>query len=428
MKKKKIYIIATVAIVVLFLYFSYYLLFLEDEYQKFLIEYGLELDNNSSIQLTVSDVGEDGLTYCILNDCSYSLPLSSKNLLQNDFDGWGEYRVTIEVSKYLLYPWGSKKCIKSWSLEKINSAQAVPNSKELLTSIKVLLNNYYVWEVYSIPTVPNPTREDNASYQEKPNLNFDYTKSLYLIHQIAQEKKDQELDDVFDKEISYLNENREDIMENYEDYIIPSAYILKLVDQGLDQEYLSIFEESTVPTYYEESLEKSVEEKTPVSIVESSPQSIKYQNLIQYADYFNIYTEYDMEEFADYSYNQMIVLFNNMESLNGVCTLAYSNQGLIDSNDLKRTLEDIFSNETTQLIEGSLYELVMCKKYSEMKGVEIGGLDKALDTVLYISTSNIEEYSFVMRGVSTSGNNIEELLTIRNFSLLDNLMYIWSEE
>jgi hypothetical protein len=124
----------------------------------------------------------------------------------------------------------------------------------------------------------------------------------------------------------------------------------------------------------------------------------------------------------------MLVLFNSIESLNGICTLAYSDQDLIEGTELRNKFENVFGDTTTQLIEGNLYELVMCKKYVNTNDLEIEGLEQSIDNVLDVSTSRVGEYFFIMGGTSTSGENIEELPTIKSFSLLDNLMYILSEK
>jgi hypothetical protein len=429
MRKKRVYIVVVVTVVLLLLaYFGYYFLFLKEEGQNWKSSNDIDLDDSNSVELVITDVKENEIKYCVVNDCTYTLLIPPTATIEmKNFDGLGEYQITFNFSKYPLYPWSKYTYLKSWSIEKVENEQTNFTVDSYLESVKQLFKNYYIWEIYSLPTTPTLSREDASFIHENPVLDWDYTKSLYLIYQISQSSSDEELQQVFEKEITYLNDNAEKIIENYEDYSVPSAHLLKLIDQGLSIHYLSLIDNAEIPQYSKEVLEQIVNDKIGRPIESGNPYSLDYKRMIRYVDDYKIFNEYGETDLADFSYNQMIVLFNSMESLNGVCTLAYSTEGLIDSNELKDKLEGVFNNETTELIEGGIYELAMCKKYVKVNNMEIKDLDQAIHNALNMSTSKVEEYFFIMRGVSTLEDNVEELPTIKSFSLLDNLMYIWSE-
>lgn len=421
-------IVALTALLLLLAYFGYYLLFLKDQSQTWISSNDIDLDDNSSVELVVTDIKGNEIKYCVVNDCTYALSIPTAKIETNEFDGWGEYKITYNFSKYLLFPWSKYTYLKSWSIEKIEDEESDFTAESYLEGVKKLLENYYVWEIYSLPTLPAFSREEASFINENPILDWDYTKSLYLLYQISQSESDTKLKQAFDKEISYLNDNAETIIEGYEAHSIPPAYLLKLIDQGLSSQYISLVDSATIPQYYEEVLEQTINDKVARPIDSRNPDLTYYDKMIRYADDYSIFAEYDRKDLADFTYNQMLVLFNSIESLNGICTLAYSNHRLIDATELRDKFENVFGDTTTQLIEGNLYELVMCKKYVNTNDCEIEGLEQSIDNVLDVSTSRVGEYFFIMGGTSTSGENIEELPTIKSFNLLDNLIYILSEK
>jgi len=242
---------------------------------------------------------------------------------------------------------------------------------------------------------------------------------------------------IFDRELEYLNLNKVEIIKEnshilYEDTQIkyiryPEAYILRLVDLGLDKDYLLFIDNFLIPEYSESTLLLDLD-KDPLLLMGSAVYSEGYLNLVRYSDYSRVFRDYGRDELANYAKNKMIEVYEDSGfTINGLCSLVHSNQDVIAPLKMKRQLEQILLNDNWELIEGNLYELLMCDLYAKNNEIKIRGLDDGIQGALELNTIKVGDNLFVVRSHATEGQDEVMSLDTPTYSLLDNILYLLYE-
>jgi hypothetical protein len=354
-----------------------------------------------------------------------------------NYSGPGEYSISLEFepSGGIFSP--DKRPLKSWKLETIreNEEDLVFGDSFLRTLMR---EGFYMWEVYSIPVSIFDDSLRFRSFYEDVSLNYDYTKALYLLGKSSQTEEGFLSKQIFEREVEYLNSNKEEIIKknshiSYEggkvQYIMyPEAYILELVELGLDKDYLLLLEDFLVPDYNNFTFSFDFN-KEPLLLTESEVYSVEYLDLIRYSDYYWIFKEHGREELADYSHSKMVEIYNNSGFVAyGLCSLGYSDNTLFGSEELKKKLEVIFSTDKKELVEGNIYELLMCDMYAKKNELNIEGLDNAISEALRLQMIEVDNSYFIVRGLSSKGTDLETPSAIIKYNFIDNLMYLLYEE
>jgi hypothetical protein len=427
-KKKTILIILVgIFLFLVSLYFLNYFVFVEDEKTNFFtLNDQIEIQEESILQLNVSNFNIDNctLTYCELNSCTESISLPCEVLSSNEFQGLGMYQVQLNFDSYLLYPWSDKQYLKNWSIKLLENQSKKFDYQRYLDSLKMLLSDRYIWEVYSIPLSRNEESLDNLFKQETINFDEEYIRDLYLINELAQISQDLELEDIFKREINYLNENLQTIV-NQTSLNIPNPYISELVEEGLNEGYLTLNSNYSIPQYFPEVLNINAEYKYVHIADDNNPYNKDYQNIAKWSDLYRMFNSIDNKELAEYSKTQMFNIYTNTEySVYGLCSVINSDTEILSFEELSNKLEPVFSNNQTELIEINLYELIMCKQALTKYGKEMGSLDDIILKLLNNSTLEIDGNLFIAQGISNDSNPEEGPNLIVNYNLLDNLVFL----
>jgi hypothetical protein len=430
MGKKRIYMIVAISIFLLAtFYFLYYIFLLDDEKEEILTALNA---TNSSVEMYIADVNSEKgfIQYCHFNNCDKYLYLPFENIEENDFNRLNNYKVEFNFAPYLLYSWGDKERMKSWSIKEAQKNYKDLRSHEYLVTLKQLLSERYLWEIYSIPVSEEiGSLEDVLVISEVVNLDWEYTKSLYLLHKIAEEMEDKNFQEAFNKEIAYLNKNIDEVIE-YNNQInwFPPANLLELADLGLNEEYLSFVDDYIVKETFGEVLELQNEDKRNFLIGEEY-YSNDYRKIRYYSDYYPIFSKYGYDDLAKYSYDQMINVYNmsNYKSY-GLCSIAYSTGNIIPFDELLGILQPVLDNNQTELIEGNLYELILCNMFARKNNRSIEGLDNAIDSLRNLMTFNLGSNYLLVTELSGEDPNTGEVLTISTYNILDVLMYLVYEQ
>jgi hypothetical protein len=369
--------------------------------------------------------------YCVFNDCSYNLALGCDKF-EGSYQGLGNYLLTLGFNTYK-FSIAGKRFLTNWDIELISTDKNTEKSKEkdsILVGLKELLEQQYVWEISSAVIPPSRASGEAWFKNTKVILSDDYLKSLSLLNEVSKKLKDEKLQKIFEREIEHLNVNREQIIaeNSYMFYELTSgAYILKLVDLGLNEDYLS-FLNGFISPVDEESVFSLNSNEQPLLLSQGEPYSIEYLDIVRFSEDYRIFKEYGREDLAKYSYNKMIEAYDQSELVvNGLCSLAYSDNELVNPEGLKGRLEKIFSNDERELIEGNIYELLICDLYARKNGIEIKGLKGAVSQAFRLQLREVDEIPFVVRTLSIETS---EGLTgfVNKLNMADNLMYLLYEE
>jgi hypothetical protein len=427
MRKKRIYMIVAISIFLLAtFYFLYYIFLLDDEKEEILTALDAA---NFSVEVYIADVNsEEGfIQYCHFNNCNKYVSLQFGNMKENDFNGLDKYRLEFEFSKFPMYSWGKKEQLQSWRIKEVGDNVEDVKIEDYLEPLEVILTNNYLWEVYITNIFPTTKNFNNVHKLTPVVLSWEYTKSLYLLHELGDKLDNQKIQSFFDREIAYLNDNFTEIIDNnnLEKMGFPQAYILELIDLGLSDKYLSLIKEYEVKESFEESIDLANDTKKKLLIGEEY-YSDDYRSVVRYADYYKIFSEHGYTELAKYSYNLMVNVYNMSPYRSyGLCSVFDS---AIDDAILREQMLDILelvlTNDQTELIEGNLYELLKCQRVIEGENSDMKEIDNAISRLISMMSMDIEEGSILVReiqGINTEG---EESSVMNTFHILDLLMYL----
>jgi hypothetical protein len=427
MGKKRIYMIVAISIFLLAaFYFLYYIFLLNDEKEEILTTLGTD---NSSIEIYIANIDseKESIQYCHFNNCNKYVYLQFEDMEESDFNGLGRYGLEFEFSKFPMYSWGKKEKLQSWSIKDVEDSVKDVKLEEYLGPLEAILTNNYLWQVYITNIFPTTKNFNDVNKLSPVVLSWEYTKSLYLLHELGDKLENQKIQKFFDREIAYLNDNSTEIIDNnnLERMGFPQAYILELVDLGLSDKYLSLIEEYEVKESFEEPTDLTNNTKEELLIGEEY-YSDDYRNIIQYAEYYKIFSEHGYTELARYSYDQMVNIYNMSPYKSyGLCSIFDSAMDdVVLREQMLDILEPVLSNNQTELIEGNLYELLKCRKVIEKENRDVERIDNAISRLISMMSMDIKEGSILVREIQDVDLEGEELSVMNTYHILDLLMYL----
>jgi hypothetical protein len=417
------------------LYLVYERFYIKDEESAFLslnTNFYLEEDtteNSYSMRVNVysHNCNEKSciLNYCVLNNCEYYIELPLDKFRGEEYQGVGKYIINLSFENYKLTI-SNKKFLKEWTLKIVGEGEA--KIEGYLLGIKELFEEKYIWESFSIPIPPNSYTTEKWFVQKKISFTNDYFKSVYLLGELAKRLGDAELEMFFLREINYLNSNKKELIDENKDLIYPEAYIFKLVENGLSEDYLILLDTYEIQDYDADTMIVDLGEEFLLDSEKlGSPYSREYLDVVRYSDYYTIFKEYELKELSDYVYYKMLDVYTSSELVTyGLCSLVNSERNLVKAELLKERLEYLFSNNAEDLIEKNLYELVVCGLYFNNLELKVSGLDYAIEQALNMQKVLVGKNSFIVRALPADGKDkvFEGPVVINNFNLVDNLTYL----
>lgn len=414
-----------------FIYLGYHMFFLQDQSEWIFTNYEFFLQNDCSwvpetgselltngpkdfvLKISDFDSNKCKIGYCIHDVCNFELDLPCEGFERNSFEGVGAYKILFRFDKHFLYPW-SRKNRMSWSLEKVDNRDQFDKEVPMEAYIKFLkeiLSERFLWEVYNVPlSYLISSIEQITFFQERVNINFTYTKSLYLMYELGVEMEDPELLEIFSKEISYLNNNIEEILSENKDVNYPEGYLLKLIDFGLDNAYISLIDDYVFDGggYLSPDL---------------------YSGTMRYSEYYRIFREYGYDKLAEYSYEEMMKAYERSGyPLNGICSVYNSSDNAYDLGETISSLNSGLSeinNTEDNLIAHNLYELLICYSVPGINSELEMQLQNVITQIINKRVVIIEDKAILIKGSRVSTEDDEHFTpVISSFNLLDNLMYV----
>ena len=429
MKRKTVLILMVIVFVPFLFYLLNYLLVLEDQYSKYLINTTSagNLEKRKDKLLLTIDVYEFDLKSCVIsyylyNDSGNEISLPCNKLMSNGYEGPGKYSIDIDFGRFPLYPdsflgISLKKDLKGWNISKLEKNNASDLSIRYIQGVKNILSIYSFRDAISCVVRSKGVMPESWLCNTGQFFTNDYLKSIFLAYDLSEKIGDTQLGGYVGEEIKYLNQNKKEILK--ETHIYPQAYILKLVDIGLDKEYLQIIENFEIPTYEEVGVLNIPDIK---SSSRYQSQNTEYLDILRYSDFVKIFAEYEYEDLRDYFLNELKSIYNSSDlGLNGLCSIGLSTQ----DEEIFGYLRSALNDKVDVLDYVDSRELINCSLYSKQMNSDIEGLNEIIDRVLERGSIEIEENLYL---VDFQEINSEESLVLVNYKLLDNLMYILYEE
>jgi hypothetical protein len=111
----------------------------------------------------------------------------------------------------------------------------------------------------------------------------------------------------------------------------------------------------------------------------------------------------------------------------GLCSIANAKKDLISGEHLSDILEPILSNNQTELVEGNLYELIMCDMFAREEDVTIEGLDYLIKRLVNTMTMDINGEKVLVSELEGIDSSTGETLVIRGYDILNLLLYLLNE-
>lgn len=435
--RKKTILIISIFLIPLTLYILFYIFFVKDEYTSFLTSIpnlvSIERDNyDLNLTLEINDV--------VLKKCVYSigysmyfgnqeiLYLPCNKLLENNYSSEGNYLVNVKFGRSKYYPEkilgkNLKKELTGWGIYKIEEEKTELLSIQYVEGIKEVLSKHSFRA--GLICLVNSTTSKPASWicNSGDYFSNNYLKSIYLASELAKKYNDLELKSLVNKEIEYLNLNAEKILK--QEFSFSEAYILKLVDIGLDKSYLKIIEDFDIPAIIQENQLNMVNDKAVLSR-EFSNNGRDYLNIIRYSDYVKIFSEYNYVELKNYYLNELINIYNKSNSgIIGLCAIGYAT----DNIEYASRVNEQLLKERKESSMG-VSEYLVCMQYLKQIGSTNTKIWEQLKEIVSNSTITIEEKLYLVETdisiYDDKSSNINAYIT--QFNLLDNLTYILYEE
>ena len=431
MKKRNIIIFSvTVLLLSVLSYFGYYSFFLKDEYSIYMQEYPSIAENIAGERISLEaeifnwDEEKCKIKYCILNSCNNENALPCNLMKINEYETQGFYTVILYFNKYKNFPF-SKTYLKEWEILKSDVSKSNMLEEDYLQGVIEVIKKYPIREGYRCLITRETHSVDKWVCNKEEDLNSEYFKALYMTYELGIKLKNDILLSTVEKEIEYLNNNILTILEK--DISSPEAYILKLIEIGLDKGYKKIIEEFVIPEYKEHVIEDH--DLMPLISLDSDIYSNYYQEIVRDADYYRIFTEYGEEDLAHYYKNELISRYNESEYvLYGLCTLGNSISSTEIFEYISRKLEQSITNGGDFLILKSLPELIMCKRFSESMGTDIKDLESLIIDTAKKSSLEIGGQAYIVNAKRVCQG--EEAICnhmLLDYHLVDNLMYLLYE-
>ncbi|KKP43173.1 MAG: hypothetical protein UR32_C0003G0019 [candidate division WS6 bacterium GW2011_GWE2_33_157] len=431
MKRKNIFILSIVILLSILLgYILYYIFLLEDEqlkYEELLNEANVNTENTSNsatIYVKEFDSNSCNISYCVNNKCGLKLYLPCDKLDKNEYSKEGLYKISLGFEKSEIFVFRDK-VLDSWSIYKPDIKEEKYEKSFYINGVKELLNNFPIRQGFACLISLKTDEPENWICNSDFSITYDYLKSIYLTYELGKKLNDNEMLNSVNEEIMYLNSNSEELIKA--EYNFPEAYILKLIDIGLSEEYLKIISDFEIPEYRVQTL--TIHDSLPYLPNEGEILSKRYVDILRYSDYHTVFNEYGMEELSSYYYNESVRRYNSSEYVvNGLCTIGYSTSNPDIYKYVKDELEFIISSNGDDLILENITELFKCSLLSDKMESTINGLSNEIESLVKRSTISIDNNAYIVN-TTTACVNEEKVCNhvIRNFRLVDNLMYILYE-
>jgi hypothetical protein len=405
------------------IYLFNYTFVLKDEYALYAKDLKVLLSNKGEYSINVLNFNRKNghLEYCILNDCNKEIHLPIERMYTEGYDGAGPYLLSMDFERYRFYPF-NKKVLKQWSL--VKDVQIKADKELYFRGLKAVLNENHIWEIYSVPLLEKPFEFANWPTQPEVFLNHNYLKSVCLLEELYEESKDKELGNYFNREILYLNDHVDEIVESNLSNGNFDPYILKLINLGLDERYAPLIGEWNQEGSPTKLMLKTKNDESFLLGGNHDLYSGEYLSILRFTDYYKIYTEYKKNNLEKFFYNKAVEYYNNSPYVTyGLCSLGLAREDVIEPFVLEKLLREVLTNDKIELLEGNIHELINCEKYINKTNLNIPEIEGAINNILQMVTINKDEYSLILRGRNTSKTDSGEG-TITNFNLLDNLEYL----
>lgn len=431
MMKKKIVTLLLIIFTIPLSYIFYVYFIAKDEYESYRslipIESLEKAGNEIILPVNIVDFDDNYclITYCYFEDCNNSLKMSCNKLISGNYLGSGEYVLKLKFRTYFPSIF-KKQYFVGWSIEKSEEKKEDFDKERYLSGVIKLLSNNYVWESYSI-LVSNPEDSPNDWFKNSDaTISNEYLKSVFLLNLIAKKYNLQEIDSIVKREIEYLNTNSNKILSKGSTN--PEAYVFLLKEFGLRNEYLGIIEDFEVPEYELVKLEKNISTEHIHSL--NSDNIRHYNSIVQYMDYANIFKKYNLENLSNYYYSLAIKEYNEhfFGSFQGLCSIGYSDINNADSEYVLEELKETRLNGNEYFFNLNLEELLVCRDFLTSRNDEVVEINPIIEEILDRGTIKVGESSYYTVGIKI--DDIKDIISIkilRQYQIMDNLMYILSE-
>jgi hypothetical protein len=425
-KKTAISIVATLLLVLAIgIYIYYQNNFLENTYLTYINTFARsgysEIQDDNTVELYIQnyDTTKCEIQYCVLNNCDNQITLPcSKNSYIN-YSKPGNYILTLKPRKYSLFPLSEAQKLRSWSLE--SSAEEVQKQDvNYIDNLKSVVRDHYIWESVSLVVRDKTQGSENWIYNTTFNFSHNYLKSIYSMNLLAEKLEDEELKDIVEKEIEYLNENKEDVLSKRYDYAEP--LILELEKVGLDNDFLSIYERYDYLNYEDVSLE-------PKYLIENDTMDFRtYNDIVKYADAKYYFDKNDYDELSQFYNYKTIQKYNSSDlGLIGLCALKNRGFDSIDAEELLGKLKEEYAKVNSPLFS-NLYENIQCLTLVSATYPEEIELIDQINYVITNSSVDIDGVTYLLNIQGLELEDTEERQLLVKYNLLDNIEYVYQNE
>ncbi len=354
------------------------------------------------------------------------LKVPCTKIVKNEFNSSGIYKIDITFKKYNLFP-GKGYTIDEMQIISNNQTISSPVYSEYFNGVKHMLSQYSIQE--NVGCITGGVTRDKIIWgcNDSKDLTEEYLQLTYLTYQVAKKYDDKELYEYVNREIEYINNNysKEDLRVEYK----PNAYLLKLVEIGLDESFTEGYDAFDADSlqfmdFAEIKLNKDF---TNLSL-ESESFSIEYRDIVQYSNNSKLFDEIGMDKGYSKSHqNMMIETYNESDLLlNGLCTIAYTTENEEIYKFLKPKIEEVIKNEIDTAITRNFVELNNCFLASQLFNSPIESLEDTVKELIRHTTVTNESGAFIVSSVSLEDSELK----LMSYQLRDNLIYLlyWTEK
>jgi hypothetical protein len=428
MKRKTVITLVAVLVILLLggLYFFYQNNILEDEalnYERYFVNLGLQefRDENSIESINITNFNTENCTidYCILNNCNNAITLPCSKEQGNEFEGGGFYKVNLNFSNYLLFPFSGKEKLVSWAITKNSADLGSLDAESYLLGIKEILKDHYVWETLSVYVNDKTKEPDSWVYNSDFKLSHRYLKSIYLLNELSIKHEDSELEGFVTREIDYINSKKEELISKQ--YPYPFSYILELIDLGLDNDFVELYNQNSYLRTNEIEFNPNYEINSTIGSVQELEGP--FNQLIFFAENSVIFNKFGYEDLSNYFYYKMVELYNSYDfGVLGLCSVSNLGFEEVDKKLLLDNLEELYSDESR--IKSNIYEIAQCNSFIQNEDSDTGVLADSINEVIINSTVKIREASYFLDIYSVlEEDDLLEGIIIK-YKLLPNLIYL----
>lgn len=357
---KPISLLILFSLILLLLSLFYLVFIIKDEYFPYYENIDFVSENGQLLDIYITDFTKENcdIKYCILNKCDISLSLDCEKIDKNEFDKPDMYKIVLDFKQY--FPEILKRrYLNSWSVLKVSNSN--DNIRDTyLGSIKDILEIRKLRDSQSCVLPFQDSAIDNWGCTGKDFITHEYLKSIYLLHSLGYKLQEPELIKYAEEEVIYLNSNISEVLNTETEY--PEAYILKLVDIGLDRRYLSLIEEYEIPSYKKVGLQDK--SKYPIQTDFEESLSNKYIQIRRFTDYSKTFYEYEKDTLGDYFYNLAIEEYNATPySLLGLCSIKNVKKDDLSNQIIIDMLQKAENSRKEDFFVKNFFEISECMNY-----------------------------------------------------------------